>query len=231
MFINPFQFRFPIGKPRQQSQPDVDDRRNHAIIAQASYSDKPQRIVDEMRPGRYELLEEFSNSENSVFLDKRTDKVVFGIRGTDPRVFVDIEADSLLSIGLPALKTTGRYKRSRDNLERVIEKYGKDNITMASHSLGAAIASDLSNQYKVESFGFNRGGTSQSFKYSKASKEDRAINHLYFTKPGSKGIDILSIGTSGANQTGNVIFLDQLDLPPAKKGLFAPHSLGHFIYQ
>jgi hypothetical protein len=113
----------------------------------------------------YTLDNELSTPEQRVYKNK-DNNIVVASRGTHLKTkkdtLNDLRSDLLLSLGLQRFDS--RFKREKDNLKKVEDKYCKDqscNITTTGHSLGSQVANELgrsSNNVK-QVISFNKGGT------------------------------------------------------------------------
>ena len=183
-------------------------------------------------------MEEYSDKEHLVLKEINSGKIFVGIRGTDitnsqGKRIKDLGTDILVSMGLHRLGN--RYKKSDKLVQKLIQKFGKNNVILCAHSLGSTISSDLSHKYDIESHGFNRGGTHHTFRgnmgkifhpkhFNRAKK-----NHVYISMPSiTKGFDPLSLGTV-IDPMANIHFVPQKKLPKSKQGILPSHSIHHFI--
>lgn len=100
-----------------------------------SYETKPKEQIDD----RFELDKSLSSKRVKVYKDKQDGKVYVINRGSyDVRDWVDNL--KFLKSGRPQSKT---YKEAKDIQNKVIQKYGKDNIENIGHSRGGLVASSL----------------------------------------------------------------------------------------
>lgn len=99
---------------------------NLADFAQASYSQKSM-------PG-YFVDTEFTGPDRIVYHDGKHAIIVF--KGTSHTR--DVEVDAAMGLGFK--EQTNRFRNSLDVTNRVISKYGKDNVLATGHSLGGSQA-------------------------------------------------------------------------------------------
>ncbi len=121
-------------------------------IAQEAYDPVNQR--DQEIDG-YDYKPELSTEDVAVYEDPETKKAIVGFRGTSKGK--DLRPD--VGIALNRFKSTNRYKSDKEELDKLIERYGKDNIRLTGHSLGARSASALGRKYGIKTDAFNTGST------------------------------------------------------------------------
>lgn len=135
-----------------------------------SYSplEKTQRRLD---PYGYKLDTALSTAQNKVFIQPQSKKLVFTTAGTNPLSARDIATDAYLAfLGKAGLTQTTRYKESEAVLKKAREKYPKYKKTLAAHSLGSSIISNLAqSNEQVRGFGtgsgiFSQGGVGKTFR-------------------------------------------------------------------
>lgn len=212
----------------------------HAVMAQTAYLPKGKRqdFVDKYYNGEYSYIPEYSDSIHAVYKNKSSGNITMSTRGSDisnthgGRV-KDLATDVLVTLGIENL--SNRYKRS----ERLLNKIRNDNpdtkMTLASHSLGSSINSNLSWKYDIDSYGFNAGASPLSAVAHKhkvlhpKNKEKKQRNKIYLTIPSvEKGGDLLSL-SNVINPTANIKFVEQKELSKKDKGVLGAHSLKHFF--
>lgn len=220
---------------------ESDQVSRHAVIAETAYLPKSQRqsFVDKYYNGEYSLLDDYSGRIHSVYKHNPSGNVVFGIRGTDASNsqggrIKDLATDVMVTLGIE--KLSKRYNDSEKMLKRLQADFKDKKITLASHSLGSAIAGNLSYKHDIDSYGFN-GGASPLHASSQRhnllhpkNKEKKRRNRMYLTLPNLEtGVDLLSI-SNALNPTQNIKFVEQKkDLSKSQAGVLYPHSLHHFF--
>lgn len=110
----------------------------------------------------YFLLPAFTNENNSVFYNYKTQHIILAVRGTDGSNQLGQRTEDLktdLQLALGKLKFTKRYEDSKAVLNRIIADFPQIRIILTGHSLGAAIADQLSIDYKVPAILFNTGSS------------------------------------------------------------------------
>ena len=99
------------------------------------------KSINKLKSQGYNLDSMLSNHNNQVWVNKNDKKVLFGVKGTNPKSLKDIGTDIYLAFG--KLDKTDRYKDSKRIINDVRNKYKDYNITHAAHSLGGSIVSKL----------------------------------------------------------------------------------------
>ena len=88
--------------------------------------------------GDYKVDKKLSGLRAKVYSNKTTGKNVIAIRGT--KGIHDLITDGHLLVGD---KNTKRFKHAQKVYDRVVSKYGKDNLILAGHSLSGAIVEEI----------------------------------------------------------------------------------------
>lgn len=91
------------------------------------------------------------NAEHRVY--HKDGKAVVAYRGTIPSNKKDLGADALLAVGLQ--DKSNRFKRAVRTADKVVAKYGKENVRVVGHSLGASKAAYVSRAKGLKGTGFN----------------------------------------------------------------------------
>ena len=154
---------------------------------------------------------DLTNHHSTVYRNENTKHTVVSFRGTKDRN--DLKTDSLLFLGL--LGKSQRVKDANALTEKIISKYGKDNLELASHSLGANIGSSVSKKTGIPTTSFSKGKTLLP---SKNAANEKVIRNV---------LDPFS---------GNAIIPSAFSLPNLLIGgtgrlpkNINPHSLNNFI--
>jgi hypothetical protein len=93
----------------------------------------------------YVLDTELSTKRDKVYYDPKTNKAVHTIAGTDK--LKDWSNNLLIPLGLHT--QTNRYKNAEKIQKKANEKYGKDNLSLVSHSQSGNIADNLAKKKLV----------------------------------------------------------------------------------
>lgn len=218
--------------PTNEGAEDKQNREFYAVLAGSTYNpDKSKRdeLIDKFYPDRkVDVIPEFSNDRLTTFQDANG-KVFVSVAGTDfqnkrNRRDDDIQTNVFLSAGL--LVGTNRYKQDSNDLRQVIDKYGKENVSITGHSLGGSLAIELGEAYDIPAYAYNPGGTPKTFNIFGSPRKE---TNIYYSKPGKKGLDFLSLTTLFSKKRGNVHFVEQKDdLSDEQAGGLYPHSIFHF---
>ena len=109
--------------------PNNNDITLHEVIKNSYKKEKAKTIKG------YDLDPELSNHNQQVYYNKNNKKLLYSVTGTHN--LADVGTDIMLGLG--RIKNTNRYKEADDTLKKAKTKYGVDNATIASHSLGGSI--------------------------------------------------------------------------------------------
>ena len=173
---------------------------DYAKLSSAAYETSLDRALSKAREVHqgFELDPEFSNKYTKVFTNPELKQTVISHRGTAEKS--DIGTDALVWLGLPSFSS--RFKNARTLTNKIVNKYGRENVSCTGHSLGSAVCSDTSKRSDIPAVNFNKVKT--LIPTSKGSKE---TSHKVITDP-------LSAGST-------------FHLP--KKVIGNPHSLDNFF--
>ena len=114
-------------------------------LLKSTYSKNKEDIGD------YKIDKQLSGTRAKVYTNKETGKNVIAIRGTQG--IHDMITDAHLFLGD---KSTKRFKHAKKVYDRVIDKYGKDNLILAGHSLGSSLAEEVGKENKDEIYTLNK---------------------------------------------------------------------------
>lgn len=106
----------------------------------------------------YDIDPEHSNRNRTLYKHRESGKAVLAFRGTDLQSkskMGDIGSDVLLALGLHGLSS--RFRNAKKVTDSAIAKYGKDNLTVTGHSLGASQALYANSKRGVEAHAYNPG--------------------------------------------------------------------------
>lgn len=167
-----------VFQPRAQQRgttKDLDDESKlHAKAAKLAYNDLP---ADKMPAG---FTHERINPEISVLKNPTTKRAVIGIRGT-----ANIgDALTDIAVGGGDIKNTERYKRTREQIQKIKNDLGSDyNISLAGHSLGGALAHHAADEFGMSGHVFNPasslGDVPKTDKITAHVTEDDPVSMLY----------------------------------------------------
>jgi hypothetical protein len=165
------------------------EQHKYARLSMASYYHNNQKFVNELFEKMeelkdFELDNELSTEEHSVFFNTTTNEVVISFRGTT--TLDDVKTDS--HILMSREKNTERYKRSEDVFEKTQVKYMESEITTTGHSLGGGVSLHISEKYDVQGHHYNPA-ISATQVFSKDHYNNGSTQTIYRTK-----LDPVSIG-------------------------------------
>jgi hypothetical protein len=110
-------------------------------LVSSSYEKKGKKKI-----GDNVLDESLSNKKVKVYNNPKTGKTTVVNRGTIGTVS-DWANNAVYAIqGKKAYKKTDRYKQAKKTQEKVVAKYGKENVTNVGHSQGGLIARELNKE-------------------------------------------------------------------------------------
>lgn len=107
-----------------------------------------------------------------------TNNIIIGVRGTDVKDMNDIKADISTLSG--SLKDTQRYKQDVEEVKRILANNPSSNFHVASHSLGAAIADRLMDEFPEIKTGRAYNGAFEPYAFVRDSRQERVYNNNDF---------------------------------------------------
>lgn len=166
---------------------------NYQRLAMASYHPKHANV-----PG-YTILNEYSGPDRTVYQNNQTGKVVVAYRGTNPKNWRDLTTDAAMALNLH----THRFTNSDNITKKVIERYGKGNVSLTGHSLGGSQALYFSDKYGVHSEAYNPYiHPSNFFGVGKGHTYAHATIHHNYTDPISYGSMFVGAGKKDFRYAG-----------------------------
>ncbi|NDD83970.1 hypothetical protein EBZ38_06795 [bacterium] len=150
-------------------------------VLKSGYGDK--RSIEYLSSKHYELNNTLSDSNQQVYINNESKKILFNVSGTHN--LNDVYTDLFLAFG--RLKNTKRYREARDRIQKVRDYYKDYEVTVTGHSLGGAIAQYIAKPSE-KVYTFNKGAT--------IGQKTRKNEIAYRTKG-----DIVSILSSGATRS------------------------------
>ena len=136
------------------------------------------KLLEKMRARGYELDNDLSDRETSVFYHPDDKKVIIGYRGTaldDSKTrWKDLKSDFNILIG--KTRNDQRFREANDKYKSVREKYGDDySYNVTGHSLGGALAKHVNDRNNIDqSVTFSRGSTPFHLQQNKSNQVDVA---------------------------------------------------------
>ena len=128
-----------------------------SVIGGAINTDELKQILkatyekDKKDIGNYKIDKKLSGLRAKVYTNKETGKNVIAIRGTQG--IHDMITDINL---LFDNKNTKRFRHAKKVYDRVVNKYGKDNLILSGHSLGSSLAQEVGKKNKDEIYTLNK---------------------------------------------------------------------------
>ena len=126
------------------------------VLSEAVYQkEKPQKI------NGWEYVDKYYNDQTGFYSEvyKKGDTVIFSIRGTEIKSGIkeakkDIKNDKeMFRKNLPYQVTN-----AKSVYDKLVNKYGRENVVVTGHSLGGSIGAILGAEYGVETVTFNAYG-------------------------------------------------------------------------
>ena len=199
-----------------------ENQYDYALLNKAIYNPNPQSVLDSTNRGsKFTILEERTN--DMIVRNNQNGKIIQVIKGTD---ISDIKgqrtADLLQDVGIALGKKemVTRVKEQERITDRLIKKYGKENVVITAHSLGSYIGEQIANDTGVEAELFNIG--SSPLRQNKVRINPK-ITH-YTTNKGSV-IDPVSM-TSARLDFYNRVQVDAKE--DVGSGILKYHTIEHF---
>lgn len=184
-------------------------QQKYALLARAAYFEGDEKQINALfgKVGvlrNFTLDKELSTKKNSVFVDSNTGEVVIAYKGTNPTNKEDLYDD--LQIVLSREDSTSRFQKANDLYTKVEAKYGKENVRIAGHSLGGAIAMYVGERNDVESHSFNPAIS--ALRAMRTHGSNTKTSYVYRTKG-----DPVSVGAHlNADSNRRVIQVEQKDV-------------------
>ena len=177
----------------------------YSRLANASYDyfnskGNAGKVHDGLRKSRYgyiddlrgfEVDEELSTLDNLVLHNPITGETHISFRGTTDdikrtREFLsDWKTNSKIAFNPRSAENTKRIAEARAQTERVIEKYGKDELTVSGHSAGGFCSSTVSEEFDSAGHHFNPAISARQVRNTVATRTEQNIykTELDFASP------------------------------------------------
>ena len=170
----------------------------YAKMSSISYGENKQERLDKMKKFGFDKSwnydDQLSNADTAVLFNPETKEVVVSISGTRIKSYKnrlrDLKSD--LGISLGTAKFGYRVSETEDVVKKVIEKYGKDDIVIVGHSLGARVGKIISRDTKIPAVIFNAGSSPMSVisdKVASIFEKDKSRNVTHYSVEG----DLISV--------------------------------------
>ena len=200
----------------------MNDQQKYALLSKASYGG--QEV-----PG-FTIDRDLSNVNRTTYVDDDTGKAIIAFRGTDlvnkSNKWKDLGTDALVALGMQELGS--RFQNAEKATQAVVDKYGKDKVTLTGHSLGGSQGLYVAQKTGLPAQVFNPGVSPLTIKRS--GKQILADTVASFFKPKVKS-NIVSYTTGIDPISGLSLFLEGQKnvVVPMKKGVKSPHALQNFL--
>jgi len=195
----------------------------YSRLANASYDyfnskGDARKVHDGLRKSRYgyiddlkgfEVDEELSTLDNLVLHNPITGETHISFRGTTDdvkrtREFLnDWRVNSKIAFNPKSAANTKRIRDATSQTEKVIEKYGKDSLTVSGHSQGGFVSSTISEEFDIAGHHFNPAISARQVRNTVATRTEQNIykTELDFASPlafskrirGNYNVNIVSI--------------------------------------
>jgi putative lipase involved disintegration of autophagic bodies len=191
---------------------------SYARLARAAYN--TESYSGDFKDQGYEIDHELSDKDRVTFYHAGSKKAVVSFRGTKVTNARDLIADYSILRGTQG--GSARFKASTAHTRKVLQKYGKENVSLTGHSLGGSQAIHVGESLGLQAHAFNPGvgvktGIRGMVRKIFRGKSAAPNTHIYHT--GMKD----PISTLSGMMPGNVKHVG----PRFHKD---PHSIMNFIF-
>ena len=199
-----------------------ENQYDYALLNKAIYNPNPQSVLDSTNRGaKFTILEERTN--DMVVRNNQNGKIIQVIKGTDisdikGQRIADLIQDVGIALGKKEMVT--RFKEQELITDRLIKKYGKENVIITAHSLGSYIGEQIANDTGVKAELFNIG--SSPLRKNKIRINPK-ITH-YTTNKGSN-IDPVSMTSARLDFYNRIQVYAKQDVG---SGILKYHTIEHF---
>lgn len=181
---------------------------NQDLIDDANLSKAVYSMQENVRD--WKIDKTLSNENRAVYHNHRTGKAKVAFRGTKPSNVRDLGTDLLIGLGLQDVSS--RFKNAVRTTDLAIAKYGKENVSLTGHSLGAAQSAYVSRKRGLKATGFNTP-------WSKADEmRNRTYSHFHSIQTTT---DPISVRTARIGKVGKKTW--------TKSKSWNPHALSNWI--
>lgn len=143
-------------EPRENT--NLGGKIDFALLSKKTYENSRQRREVE----GFDILPEFTSPDRTVYRHNGSGKVIIAFRGTTPndwkggiesKGFRDLTTDVILAFG--EQDHSHRFKNAERVTNRVIQKFGRENVIATGHSLGGSQALHVSNKFGIHAEVYN----------------------------------------------------------------------------
>lgn len=163
------------GKRRASGSKTRAEKRDYsqdinAKLSALAYEKDPAKLRRAARKLGFDVDDELSTANHTVFKNRKTGSVTISYRGTDPSNVDDLLADKDIALGK---RDHQRFKDALHVAKQTQKKYGADKVDVTGHSLGGTQALHVYETLVVNARVYNPGAApkNQTFKkhqYGKA---------------------------------------------------------------
>tara|TARA_R110000803_G_scaffold92288_2_gene159778 strand:+ start:278 stop:2107 length:1830 start_codon:yes stop_codon:yes gene_type:complete len=203
-----------------------EEQYDYALLNSAMYDPNPQSVLDKVERGRkYTIIEESVN--DMVIRNNENNKFILVIKGTDISDKKGMKKSDLiqdLGILLNNKDMVTRTKEMENKTEKLIKKYGKENIVLTGHSLAGYIVSEISGDLNVPAVAFNTGSSPFNRNRNNRVKGNNSTTH-YTTNTGSN-FDPVSLTAARVDN------YNRIQVEPNQEigtGILKYHTIEHFL--
>eukprot|EP00122_Pirum_gemmata_P009447 Pgem_evm12s8721 len=121
-----------------------------AQLAEASYKDikdRPEQVKG------YQRISQLDDDRLAVY--KKGNKLLFSHRGTSPKSLTDLTDDTFIANN--DFINSDRYKKTKKQVEGIMNQYKDHKFSHIGHSLGGMTAKQMGIDFGHKSYGFNSG--------------------------------------------------------------------------
>lgn len=213
----------------------VASSHKYSRLANASYTyhstkGKINAVHDELKNTRYnyvkdlkdfEVDKQLSSLDDVVLHNKITKETVVSYRGT--AVAQDWGTNARIAFSPNAGQSSKRYTKAEEVLNKVMVKYGKQNLKVVGHSQGGGVSSHLGQKHNIESHNFNPAVSIRQIHQNHVGKykHNHRPQHIYRTD-----LDGVSMNTHAPSIQKNFKVQTLDTVPNADKNPIHVHGLG-----
>lgn len=215
---NPNPFREQVLKPNQSDLKTPEFRSESMSVPKSSSTTKQveKKATDKQMSlaayennkalEGYEIDQELSSPDRTVYVDPNSKHVTIAFRGTDlhhaSNRWRDIGADAAVFFGMEGWNH--RFTHQVEATKKIIDKYGKDNVSLTGHSLGGSIGMYVSSKLGVKANVFNAGVSPADISRQRGANKLLKENYELVDTNIKFGDPISSFGTALPNSKKHV---------------------------
>lgn len=122
-----------------------------ALLSESAYLKDPAKAQEflDSKGANLEVIPEYTTDFMTTAIDA-DGRVIVAFRGTEPTNIADVYNDIRIIQG-----SKRHFKTERNALDKIVEKFGKENVELTGHSLGGNKAIELGKQLGLDTETFN----------------------------------------------------------------------------